>query len=92
MGSRCHDNCSTIQSGKGVSKGGHHSDYLTKLMLVNRLERNKPYKMVSKFQSRKVCIRVLEIDDHELLVLVCWEQQGRLAFRHHAQDVTVLSL
>lgn len=48
--------------------------------------------MVRELKARNVGVGVFEVDDHQLLVLVGWEQQRRFALRHHAENVAVLRL
>lgn len=50
------------------------------------------YKMVRKLKTGEIRVCILEIDDHELLMLVRRQHEGRLISGHHAKDVSILGL
>lgn len=54
--------------------------------------KDRAYKVVRKLKTWEVCIGIFEIDDNKLLVLICWEEQRRLALRFHTEDVSILCL
>ena len=48
--------------------------------------------MVGKLQSRGVGVRVLEVDDNKLFMLICREKQRRIPGGYEAKDISVLRL
>ena len=48
--------------------------------------------MVGKLQARGIGGGVFEVDDNELLVLICRQEQRRLCGRLHAKKIAILSL
>ena len=48
--------------------------------------------MVCKFQAWSIGVCVLEVDDYELLVLVCGEEERRFTGGLDTEDVAVLCL
>lgn len=43
------------------------------------------YKVVGKLKAWHVGIGVFEVDNNELLVLICGKQKGRFSGRNHTQ-------
>lgn len=50
------------------------------------------YKVIGELQARGIGGGIFEVDDNELLVLICRQEQRRLCGRLHAKKVAILSL
>lgn len=48
--------------------------------------------MVGELQARGIGGGVFEVDDNELLVLICRQEQRRLCGRLHAKKIAILGL
>lgn len=48
--------------------------------------------MIGELQPRSIGVRILEVDDYKLLVLVGRKKQRRVSWRNKSEDISVLCL